>query len=68
MALRWNVVTAWSPASLPLLQEDLQLSVSEESEMSASRACRFRTFQCRHCARLSNQSYTRSWQQMDGTG
>lgn len=49
-------------------QEQFQFSVSDESEASASRACLFRTFQCKHSARLSNQSYTRSWQQMEGTG
>lgn len=49
-------------------QEQLQFSVSDKSEASASRACLFRTFQCKHSARLSNQSYTRSWQQMEGTG
>lgn len=47
---------------------EVQFSVSDESETSASRACRLRTFQCKHSARLSNQSYTRSWQQMEGTG
>lgn len=49
-------------------QKQPQFSVSDESEASASRAWRFRTFQCKHSARLSNQSYTRSWQQMEGTG
>lgn len=46
----------------------VQFSVSDASDASVRRVCRLRTFQCRHCARLSNQSYTRSWQQMDGTG
>lgn len=45
-----------------------QFSVSEESDTSASLACLLRTFQCKHWARLSNQSYTRSWQQIEGTG
>uniref|UniRef100_A0A0E9PKR0 Uncharacterized protein n=1 Tax=Anguilla anguilla TaxID=7936 RepID=A0A0E9PKR0_ANGAN len=45
-----------------------QLSASEESVTSIRRVCFLRTFQWRHSARLSNQSYTRSWQQMEGTG
>lgn len=36
--------------------EHCQFSVSEESEASDSRVCFLRTFQCKHWARLSNQS------------
>jgi len=45
-----------------------QFSVSEESLASVKRVCFLRTFQWRHWAKLSNQSYTRSWQQIEGTG